>query len=130
MATLSFVGAKLMRKYKAHACTDVTGFGIRGHSEALLSCQKNAKLNFKIKTLPIIKDMLKIDKIARDFKLKEGFASETSGGLMICLDEDNAKSFIEEFEKDYQLKAYVIGEVVPGDGKCDIVPDVEIKEVW
>lgn len=32
MATLNVVGAHLMKKYAAHACTDVTGFGIKGHS--------------------------------------------------------------------------------------------------
>lgn len=32
MATLSIFGAYLMKKYEAHACTDVTGFGIKGHS--------------------------------------------------------------------------------------------------
>lgn len=32
MGTLSLFGANLMKKYKAHAATDVTGFGIKGHS--------------------------------------------------------------------------------------------------
>lgn len=31
MGTLNKNGAKLMKKYKAHAATDVTGFGILGH---------------------------------------------------------------------------------------------------
>jgi len=35
MATLSIVGARLLRKYRAHACTDVTGFGILGHANYL-----------------------------------------------------------------------------------------------
>ncbi len=40
MATLSLVGAQLLRKYKAHACTDVTGFGILGHAHYLAQAQK------------------------------------------------------------------------------------------
>ena len=40
MATLSIVGARLIRKYKAHACTDVTGFGILGHANYLAQAQK------------------------------------------------------------------------------------------
>ena len=40
MATLSLVGAKLLRKYKAHACTDITGFGILGHTHYLAQAQK------------------------------------------------------------------------------------------
>ncbi len=38
-----------------------------------------------IHTLPILKNMLKLDKIARDFKMKEGVAAETSGGLLMAL---------------------------------------------
>lgn len=41
MATLSMVGAKLLTKLKAHACTDVTGFGILGHAQYLAEAQKN-----------------------------------------------------------------------------------------
>lgn len=40
MATLSIIGARLLRKYKAHACTDVTGFGILGHAKYLAKAQK------------------------------------------------------------------------------------------
>lgn len=32
MATLNKDSAKLMRKYKAHGATDITGFGILGHA--------------------------------------------------------------------------------------------------
>lgn len=35
MGTLNVVGAHLMKKYSAHACTDVTGFGMKGHSQFL-----------------------------------------------------------------------------------------------
>jgi len=31
MATLNITGAKLYRKYEGKACTDITGFGIKGH---------------------------------------------------------------------------------------------------
>jgi selenide,water dikinase len=41
MATLSLIGASLVTKYKAHACTDVTGFGILGHADYLAQAQKN-----------------------------------------------------------------------------------------
>lgn len=32
--------------------------------------------------------MFKLDKIARDFKMKEGMAAETSGGLLMAIPED------------------------------------------
>lgn len=35
MATLNKYGAELMKKHNAHAATDVTGFGLKGHSNYL-----------------------------------------------------------------------------------------------
>lgn len=32
MATLNLLGARLMKKYNAHAATDITGFGLLGHA--------------------------------------------------------------------------------------------------
>jgi selenide,water dikinase len=40
MATLSYVGARLLKKYESNACTDVTGFGILGHAKYLAQAQK------------------------------------------------------------------------------------------
>ena len=37
MSRLSKNGALLMQKYKAHAATDITGFGIKGHAKNLVS---------------------------------------------------------------------------------------------
>ncbi len=38
MATLSLLGARLMKKYKAMGSTDITGFGVLGHAKFLASC--------------------------------------------------------------------------------------------
>lgn len=35
MATLNIVAAKLYKKYEGKACTDITGFGIKGHLDNL-----------------------------------------------------------------------------------------------
>lgn len=35
MGTLNLLGAKLLKKYKSTACTDITGFGVLGHSKFL-----------------------------------------------------------------------------------------------
>lgn len=84
MATLSIVGARLVQKYRAHACTDVTGFGILGHANYLAQAQKS-EVEFVIHTFPIIKNLIKVDKKVVDYKFMEGYTAETSGGLLICL---------------------------------------------
>lgn len=109
MATLSYVGARLMRKYKAHACTDVTGFGILGHANYLAQAQKN-NVKFVIEKLPIYKNLAKIEKKVMDFKFWQGLAAETSGGLFICLPEDKMKPFMNEM-KSHGLEAWEIGYV-------------------
>jgi selenide,water dikinase len=59
MATLSYIGAGLLRKYGAHACTDVTGFGILGHANYLAQAQKS-NVKFVIDKFPIYKNLIKI----------------------------------------------------------------------
>ena len=41
--------------------------------------------------------MLKLDKIARDFKVLEGSAAETSGGLFVVLPPENVDGFLREY---------------------------------
>ena len=67
MATLSLVGARLLRKYNANACTDVTGFGILGHANYLAQAQK-ANVELVINKLPIYKGLIKIEKKVLNFR--------------------------------------------------------------
>jgi selenide,water dikinase len=114
MARLNKTGAKLMHKYKAHGATDVTGFGIIGHANNLCRNQK-ATVNFEIHTLPIIKGMKKVDEQIKMFNLLEGKSSETSGGLLICLRPEEAKTFCEEIEAIEHYPAWIIGRVLSRD---------------
>lgn len=72
MQELSKTPAKLMQKYKAHGATDVTGFGILGHAENLVNCQKEV-VNFRIHTLPIITKMNNVQDKVINYKLLQGY---------------------------------------------------------
>jgi len=132
MARLNRNGAKLMIKYNAHGATDVTGFGILGHAQNLAENQK-AAVNIEIHSLPIIKNMLKIEKKVQLFKLIEGFSAETSGGLFVCLSEDKAQQYIDEIKELDQSDAWVIGKVVENTSgnknSASIIDNVSIIEV-
>ena len=79
MAHLNRNAAKLMHKYHAHACTDVTGFGILGHAQNLVANQKES-VSFVINKLPILANMAAVYKVCGiNFKLLDGFSAETSG---------------------------------------------------
>lgn len=95
MATLNKNSAKLMKKYKSHGATDITGFGILGHAQNLAAAQKN-DVDLVIHSLPILSKMGHINSKVLNFKLMEGFSAETSGGLFMMLPKEHAKDFIQE----------------------------------
>ena len=73
-----------MHKYDAHGATDVTGFGILGHAQNLVSNQK-AEVSFLIHTLPILANMVAAFKACGiNFKLLDGYSAETSGQFTFC----------------------------------------------
>jgi selenide,water dikinase len=53
MATLNKNAAELMLKYKSRGGTDITGFGLLGHTQNLASAQIN-DVDLVIENIPII----------------------------------------------------------------------------
>lgn len=127
MSRLNLLGAKLMHKHKAHAATDVTGFGLVGHADNLAKFQDNS-VSLVIHDLPIIKNVVKIGEILqRQSKLMNGRSVETSGGLLICLPKENAKEFCEDYKKlSGGHSAWIIGFVEEGDKSARVVASPNI----
>jgi len=126
-------GAKLMHKYNAHGATDITGFGIVGHSTNLAKNQK-VPVDIEIHTLPIIKKMALVSTTLNRFKLVDGYSSETSGGLFIMLPSlEAAESFCKEIEELDGEPAWIIGQVVepkdPNEPRGYITENVKILEI-
>ena len=129
MSRLNKLGAELMAKFKAHAATDVTGFGLYGHAENLVKFQKNS-VDFIIEMLPIIENVEKMsDIMGRLPKLLAGKAVETSGGLFICLPAENAENFCSEYEESCGHAAWIIGHVVKGTRTVKISSNSKIIHV-
>merc|ERR1719150_2680091 len=96
MARLNRTGARLMHKYTAHGATDVTGFGLLGHAQALARNQKN-EVSFVIHNLPVIAKMAAVAKACGNmFQLLQGHSAETSGGLLICLPREQAAAYCKD----------------------------------
>jgi len=123
MARMNKIAAELMHKYDAHAATDVTGFGILGHSTNLALEQKYEHgVSIRLHTLPILKGMVKVLDIVQ-FPLLQGRSAETSGGLLICLkDMETARAFCEEIERLEGYPAWVIGDVIERDSAKETPP--------
>ena len=129
MSFLNLEGAKLMKKYNSHGCTDVTGFGVLGHSNNLAEEQVN-EVDLVIDTLPIIKNMIKVEKhLNNNWNLFKGRSAETSGGLMIMMSRENAEKYIQEYKEITGHDAWIIGKVVKGSRKGIVVENPTLLEV-
>jgi len=134
MAQLNSTSAKLLRTVDAHACTDITGFGLLGH---LLGMVRGSHVSAIISSdsVPFLENAYSLaasgivpggtrnnqnytdpfTKYAKNISATSRMLlndAQTSGGLLISLDEKNAVTFVELMEK----KGYpvsLIGEIIP-----------------
>ena len=119
-----------MVKHHAHAGTDVTGFGILGHAQNLIENQVS-HVGMEIHTLPCIANTAKVEQSGvLDFQLVKGYSAETSGGLMICMKEEDAIAYCKELEELDGEPAWIIGRVVEdAERKAIITKDVTVLEI-
>ena len=142
MASLNYLPSKIMRKYDVSSCTDVTGFGLLGHS--LESVNELTSFIIQSSKVPIVKEAIALaqnnvipggskknmkymeDKVSYINGLTEETKillcdAQTSGGLLIAMDENDAKEYIKEVEDFTFGYACIIGEVIPKADKDIIV---------
>ena len=133
MATLNKDAAEIMSNHPVHACTDITGFGLLGHiAEMIIDTGFSIKLTSK--TIPIIPETLEyagmglvpagtyknrefrecmvdfapsVDRLVQDIL----FDPQTSGGLLICVDRENADELLEKLKEKGMESAAIIGDV-------------------
>ncbi|VDD89251.1 unnamed protein product [Enterobius vermicularis] len=119
MCRLNRNAAELARKYHAHASTDVTGFGLIGHADNLAKSQRR-NCKFVIEKMPVIEYTEEISrKMGNGFRLYDGRAAETSGGLLIVVEEKDAEPLCKELEKLDGFPAWIIGTVAERTGDGD-----------
>ncbi len=134
MATLNRDTAKIMEKYPVHACTDITGFGLLGHIAEMV---EDSGLGIRLisKNIPIIPETFDyagmglvpagaynnrefrgcmvnfaptVERIMQDIL----FDPQTSGGLLICVENESAENLLAELQKSGIKEAAIIGDVV------------------
>jgi len=129
MARLNKNGGRLMLKHQASACTDVTGFGILGHAQNLVENQV-AEVGIELHTLPLIAGTRVVNDQVFNFQLTLGYSAETSGGLMVCIPEENATMYMEELKEVDGSESWIIGRVIEDPNRnARIVDDVQFLEV-
>jgi len=136
MAMLNAKASELMQETGVHACTDITGFGLIGHS---LQLARNSKIGININTaaLPVFPRATEFANRGlcpgglsknRDFyspsltingdvsasTMDILFDPQTSGGLLIALAPEKAEPLQEKLRQAGVEEAVIIGEITSG----------------
>lgn len=130
MTTSAARASKIMQEIGAHACTDITGFGLLGHAFEMAKAS-NVTVSIDSKAVPLLPDVLKLigeKMLTRGDKNNRAYVGETvefaesvskemqsalfdpqtAGGLFISLDKEKAEFLIKKVEG-----AKIIGSVKP-----------------
>lgn len=133
MTRLNKNASECMVRNNANACTDVTGFGLAGHSMQMAKAS-NAVFKFYMKQLPLLDGaewavsenyLTRGDKSNREytkeFVINSGtvnkildhlvYDPQTSGGLLISVPFKNADVLLNEIHKGGDNAAVIAGEV-------------------
>lgn len=134
MATLNKAAAEVLDRYKANACTDITGFGLLGHASEV-AIGSNAGLIIYSDAVPVLEGTMELAKkdiipggskgnhkwltdrvsYADNISMEQQFIlcdAVTSGGLLISIPADQADAFLTDLHEAGVTDAAMIGEVV------------------
>jgi selenide,water dikinase len=135
MATLNREAADIMQQHPVNACTDITGFGLLGHLAEMVE-DSGCGVRLDSSRIPLLPESLdyagmglvpggafnnrkfragmvdfapSVDPLLQDVL----FDPQTSGGLLICVEETGVGPFVDELKERGVVDAEVVGEVVP-----------------
>lgn len=134
MATLNDKASELMQEVGVHACTDITGFGLLGHTiQVAESSQVGIELH--LASIPYFSEVIQFSQQGfcpgglyrnKDFYSNKVkfinqipeymqdilFDAQTSGGLLICLSPRKAELLLDRLQQAGVEDAVSVGEVV------------------
>ncbi|AFA47605.1 selenide, water dikinase SelD [Acetobacterium woodii] len=135
MRTLNKTACEIMGNYEVHGCTDITGFGLGGHTmEMAKASQVSIHLNYR--ELPIIEEAEKFAEMgivpsgtyhnrnhcqgdyASDLSVMEEdivFDPQTSGGLLISIAAERGAALLQELSDNLGIYVKMIGRVKTKD---------------
>ncbi len=140
MTQLNAVGVGPMQACGVHAATDVTGFGLAGHTYEMADGSGTTIVldSRAFPTIPGIEQLdvpkfrtravksnreytlphTHLDGTPDDFKMEFFYDPQTSGGLLIAVPADQAAELVRQLLANGALCAAIIGEVVPKRDKA------------
>ncbi len=146
MATLNRDAAELMQEFRAHACTDITGFGLAGHLvEMVRSSGVSAEIDMsRVPVFAAVPACLEQEILPGAIERNQEYAMawmriadghggknlpllydpQTSGGLLVALSEESAPPYVEAMRSRGHEAASVIGRITRKTG-----PESEVRIV-
>lgn len=140
LTTLNRRPAEVLADYSVHACTDVTGFGLAGHSLAMAK-GSSVTLAFDLEAVPVMDEAvamygrgvttrvnaanrglvtphLRWERDAPTANQEIVFDPQTSGGLLVALPAEEAPRALESLHAAGVTAARMVGEVLPAGDAC------------
>jgi selenide,water dikinase len=134
MGTLNRTASEWMKKFGAHACTDITGFGFIGHALEMATASQVGMV-VQAKAVSVFSEAMEYAKLGlipggaysnRDFfscrvemdpsvppLLADIFYDpQTSGGLLISLPSGEAEEWVATLKKEKDVWPCIVGEIV------------------
>lgn len=139
------IGAEVMQEVGAHACTDITGFGLLGHALEMANASKCGMVLFASQ-VPVIPQALEYAQMGlvpggthanRNYCRHSVMAdpgipsylvdilsdAQTSGGLLISVAQDRASLLLQQLNEKGLREASLIGEVIEDlSGSITVLP--------
>jgi len=133
MVTLNRTASEWMKKFGAHACTDITGFGFIGHALEMATASQVGMV-IQLKAVPIFPEAMDYAKLGlvpggaysnrqffscrvevhsdvSDLLVDILYDPQTSGGLLISLPPSEADRLVEILKKEGDTSSSIVGEV-------------------
>lgn len=133
VAELNKRALEIALRFDVHSCTDVTGFGILGHTLEMARAG-SVRIDVEVGAIPVypnavemhgkgvttganktnrelVRDFLDVSVDIRGNKEEILFDPQTSGGLLLSLNESDAGSLLEELKNAGIRSASIIGKV-------------------
>lgn len=133
MAKLNDKAAEVMVSLGAHACTDITGFGLIGHACEMAE-NSGVAIELYLDKVPFIREVLQFAQMGlipegmyanEEFRahMVEGsqadedlmailYAPQTSGGLFIAVSPEKADKMVEQIRQAGDEQAAIVGQVI------------------
>ena len=144
MTTLNKSAAEAMVEVGAHACTDVTGFGLLGHLHEMTS-GSGVAARISLQAVPVLPEAWALVKegicpggTKRNRQALEGKVTwapgiteeaqlvlcdaQTSGGLLIAVPKAKSPTLIAALQAAQTLAAARIGEIIADGGRINVIP--------